>query len=93
MRMKATDMRLVVDWLEKAKPNAMMADLRYVLEAKYGKIHWDSQAGYGEGLITATLNGVRGESMGDCTSTEAVLDLALKLIQKEASDAPAHPPA
>ena len=80
--MKASDMRRVIDWLEAVKPDAEMSDLQSVIESKYGKIQWDSAAGWGEGQIIAKVNGVRGDSCGLCTAEEALSELALALIKQ-----------
>ncbi len=57
--------------------------LEDAIENKYGKIKWGSQMGYGEGLITCSVEvkgeEIKGRSHGDCTSLEAIMDLADKL--------------
>ena len=39
--------------------------------------------GYGEGLITAQIGNIRGCSGDLCTSEEALMDLAIKLLNHE----------
>lgn len=57
--------------------------LQDIIESKFGPVKWDTQMGYGEGSISCSVikNGVEvsGESCGNCTSLEALLDLATKL--------------
>lgn len=61
----------------------MKQKLQKVIEDKYGPITWGGQMGWGEGLITCEVNVngkvIEGVSGGDCTSLEALIDLAGKL--------------
>lgn len=82
--MKASDIAKVWMWLEEQQPGATSDDLQEVAERHFGKITWDSQMGYGEGLITCTFPqyNITGSSGGDCTSEEALLDAVAQLLRR-----------
>jgi hypothetical protein len=54
-----------------------------IIESLYGHVEWGGAMGWGDGVITCSVvkDGqiVKGVSGGDCTSLEAVIDLARKL--------------
>lgn len=84
MSMTALDTCKVMIWLEKVKPGATMYDLQKQIELHFGEIEWDSQMGYGEGLIIAKIGKIEGYSGGLCTSEEAMMELLVKLLNHEA---------
>jgi len=80
--MKASDIAKVWAWLENKKPGATNGQLQEVAEQYFGKIVWDSQMGWGEGMIICRFpeHGIDGRSCGQCTGEEALLDALTKLI-------------
>lgn len=82
--MNAVKIAKVWLWLDQQKPGASKNDLKKVAEEHFGKITWDSQQGYGEGLIICEFkdHNIKGYSSGDCTSEEALLDALEKLINE-----------
>jgi hypothetical protein len=61
----------------------MREKITKLIEGYYGPITWGGAIGWGEGLITCSIvkegENVMGVSYGDCTSLEALIDLASKL--------------
>lgn len=85
MTITALDICKVMTWSESVKPGATIHDLKKQLETNFGEIKWDGAMGWGEGLITATIGNIEGSSSGDCTSEEALMDLATQLLAQEES--------
>jgi len=83
MSMTALDTCKVMTWLEKVKPGATIYDLKKQIETHFGEIKWGGATGWGEGLITAKIGKIKGSSSGDCTSEEALMELAIKLLNHE----------
>jgi hypothetical protein len=54
-----------------------------IIESLYGPVKWGGSMGWGDGVITCSVvkdgQVVKGVSGGDCSSLEAVIDLAGKL--------------
>lgn len=82
--MKAADVVKVWLWLIRQRPNADTSHLQEEAEKAFGKIEWDSQQGYGEGLIICKFpaQGVKGYSGGLCTAEEALMDAMVKLLSQ-----------
>lgn len=58
-------------------------ELEKLIKSRFGEVQWRSAMGWGEGCITAFVmvggEEVKGVSSGDCTSLEAILELAVNL--------------
>jgi hypothetical protein len=54
-----------------------------LIESTHGPIEWGGSMGWGDGIITCSVKKdgmiIKGVSGGDCTSLEALIDLASKL--------------
>ena len=85
MALTALDTCKVMTWLESVKPGATVYDLKKQIETHFGEIEWGGATGWGEGLITATIGNIKGCSGGLCTSEEALVELANKLLDHEES--------
>lgn len=86
MALTVLDTCKVMTWLESVKPGATMHDLKREIDIHFGEIKWGGAMGWGEGLITASVGNIKGSSSGDCTSEEALLDLANRLLKHEESE-------